>query len=654
MRDADKNHKRLFFIFLVIMVTAEGALCFFFTGQNPSAKDLSRAYWKTVILYGNDDPQDLKILEERLDRFYAKRNYTVTKENGCIALRLPLSQDQNNDDLKEYLEYFLIEPGARNICCAPPEDTRIYNTLYTIAQINPETCMETRTEKTANSGDRFSEDENTGIPIFSLYDSPANRFIIRLDDKTSAIAHEKVDSGSEIYLLNNMVYSDYKTNDLLQESFQLEADPNDPCLFFINYSPMSILNDHVESLSYNLQHDALSHPFNYCIQDEIDWADPGDSSFSGTFQVPEEELGDSWFFFQAHPYSRPSADEREEIDRFLTRRLDFLESPYAVGHTPDGAVCVKTTSQRLNKNIIDLLLDMDGHISLYVPSAQLNMEPEYADFRFHPDTGAIELAIPEEDLLRIQDKVQQITQTDSVDLYLKTETDSGPIARTKLTIPASNDILLFEELAFDPQDSSDQDFTWFIDLLRSAAESSDSDLVGFQTDYYYKHEPGQDTWNDPEVFPLKSTGFISIDEVKQKIRAVLPQAEIRLSENSSSLKVDMHLKADDTLPERIFELVPDILEAASLENSYYDNLHLDICDDSDDHMDERDWINISREPYGSDYSDSGIYLHFTGYLFNGRMDSYADRILELQKSDSFFDSMILEPEFDGWRLRDFD
>lgn len=652
MRDAVRKYRRLFLIFPVILIIAAGALFFFNTGQNPSAKDFSRTAAKTVILYGNDNPQDLKILKERLNLFYGKRNYSITKENGCLALRLPLTQDQNNDDLNECLERFLIEPGARNIVCAPPEETGYSNALYTIAQVNPDTCMETGTEKAASSESWFSEDENTKIPVLNLYDSPANRFMIRLDDETSAIVHKKVDSGAAIFLLNNLVYSDYETNRFFREGFELRADPDDPCLFFTEYSPMSILNAHADSQAYILQHEVLTRPYNYCIQDDIEWLDPIDSSFSGAFQVPEEELGDSWFFFQAHPYSRPSADEREEIDRFLTRRLDLLESSYAVGHTPDGAVCVKTTSLRINKNIIDLLLDVDGHISLCVPSAELYTEPEYADIRFQPDTGAIELAIPEEDLLRIQDEVQQITQTDNADLYLRT--DSGPIARTKLTIPASTDILLFEELAFDPQDSSDKDFAWLVNLLRAAVESSNSDLVGFNLDYYYRHEPGQDTWNDPEVFPLKSTGFISIDDVKQKIRAFLPQAEIRLSENSSSLYVDMHLKADDTLPERIFELVPDILEAASLENSYYDNLHLDICDDSDDHMDERDWINISREPYGSDYSDSGIYLHFSGYLFNGRMDSYADRILELQKLDSFFDSMTLMPVFDGWRLRDID
>lgn len=654
MQEAIKNHKKGFFILLLVLAAAAaGAACFWIAGRKSSGSG-DDLIMKSVILYGNDDPEDLVILKERLDIFADKGKYTLTQENGCLLLRLPIPRDQGRDYLIQSLEYFLIEPGMRSIICAPPGESGYDNAYYTAASISPDTCTGTDTVNTDTSAEIGSEDADLKIPVLSTDEGASRYFIIRLEDNVSSIIHSVIDKGSVIALSGNNIYQDYDTNEYLRDGWELYADPDDPCAFYIEYDEMDFLYGHEDSLTCILQNDALSHPFNYIISDEVNWMEPGTGGSEGTFQRSEASLGDSWFFFETLPYRQPSADEREEFDRILARRLDYLESPYAIGHTPDGAVCVKTDSDRLNKNILDLLLADNDYIQLYIPSAEYRAQIEYADIRYNPDTAAIEITLPEESLQAMQDALQDISpisEAGSSDLYLIT--NSGPIARTELKIPASDETFVFKEMIFAPEDSAGTDLGWLADLLLDCVESSAPDLRNFSLNQYYRHEPGLDTYNDPDIFSFRNTGLFEIEETAEKIRDILPRADVSLSEYCSTLIVDMHLETDSSLPDRLFELAPRILEASSLDTSYYSTLQLNVCDERDDMADERAWLLFKRENYGSDFTQDGVHIHFSGLLFNGRMDAYTDRILELLKTDSFFRKMIWIPEIDNWMLRDF-
>lgn len=642
--------KRLRILLPLLILAAAAALwVLFFENHSFAAAGREKTSMKTILLYGNDNPEDLKILRIRLDYFSGKGKYSLTEQNGCLLLRLPVPQNMNDDHLCECLEYFLTEPGPADIVCNYPDaDFSFPFADFTLAKIDPASCVGTNTKNTEPE-EIIREDADYNVPVLNMDESDARIFTLKLTKNVSAPVREKLDQGIPVYLIDNTVYREYDTNRLSSLGYRLAADPEDPCSFSITYGQTSILYGNEKLFAYNLQHESLSRPYNYYLQDEIEWTDPGSSNFSGVFQRSDEDLGDSWFFFEIQAYDLPSLDEQEAIDRFLARRLDYLESPYAIGHTSEGAICVKTSSDRINSNVLDLLITKDQYIILYAPSAEYSLFPEHANIQYSPDTGTIEVSLSEENMRELRENVSGFTQAQKTDIYLITE--SGPVARAELTLSADDDTLLFKDTIFLQENNGERDYTWFINLMQDSLESSGLDITGLNLNYYYRHTPGQDTYNDPAVFPLKKAELISVKDIEEKIQVILPQAEAELSDNLNTLIIKMNLKTDKTLPDRIFELAPPILQASSLENSFYWNLCLDLCEYTGN---ERAWLFFTRSPYGSDHDESGVYIQFSGYLYNGRMDQYADRILQLQEKDSFFKNLTLDPEYDRWILRDFD
>ena len=107
----------------------------------------------------------------------------------------------------------------------------------------------------------------------------------------------------------------------------------------------------------------------------------------------------------------------------------------------------------------------------------------------------------------------------------------------------------------------------------------------------------------------------------------------------------MNLEHGEDLPDKIYEYVPRLLEICSLKDSYYFCVRIYPCEYKED---ERAWLVFSRST-----NEGNTDISFSGLFYNGRMDAYADRILELEKTNSFFRDMIIAPGYDGWKLRDF-
>lgn len=640
----NKGRAKFYLVLLVIALAAASFALIYLSGKKAADADSSGTDMKTIILYGNDDPADQNILKNRLNVFAGKGNFSLTEENGCLKLCLPFSKALTSSRIELLLEQFLIEPGPRYAACASPGVNSYIESHYTVAAVTPEDIIGIDKTDISIDGNHLPTDEVLQVPVLKAGDAPLHSFCLKLKDSASFPLRRVLERGDNLYLENLSIYEDNITDRFKQEGWQLQGHPDDTDTFYIEYSDSDELCGNEKILEYNLTHESLSKPYNYCFLEEVEWADPDKSISHGVFQRSVNEIGDTWYFFQTVSSSALSADERTNVELLLCRRLDLLESPYAIGNTQQGDICVRIKSGRINERIINLLTGLDDRYRYYlkIPDTGYSLSPEYSKIQYDTGTSSFIVTLSDEDLGELEDKVKGCSEKAPIDLFLCT--DDGPIARTSFSLPTKDNELSFHDTVFNRENGKNEDCSWFAALLGSNPDT-DFSFKHLGIVYYYRHETGTDIFNDPHSFPLKEKKIVSVEEIEKKIRQLLPKAEVGLSHDSYTLNIHMNLEHSENLPDRIYEYTPRLLEICSLKDSYYSNVRIYPCEYKGD---ERAWL-----VFGKHTKEGKTDISFNGYFYNGRMDAYADRILELEKTNSFFRDMIIDPRFNGWELRDF-
>ena len=96
----------------------------------------------------------------------------------------------------------------------------------------------------------------------------------------------------------------------------------------------------------------------------------------------------------------------------LLRRLDLLDSPYAFGETPDGSICVKIRSSRINMAVLSLLTTCDrSPMQLAVPGSSKRLTPQYMHAQYNADTSAFEVSLPSEAASELNDMLHAQMQS---------------------------------------------------------------------------------------------------------------------------------------------------------------------------------------------------------------------------------------------------
>ena len=650
--DTNRGRAKFYLVLLVIALAAGSLILIHLPGKKTGAADSSGTVMKTIILYGNDDPADLEILKNRLDVFAGKRNYSLTEANGCLKLCLPFSKALDYNRIKIILETFLTEPGPSYAACARPGVNSYIESHYTVAAVTPEDISHININDISNAGNSLPTDEFLQVPVLETGEARTHRFYLKMKDSAASRLRQVLERGDNLCLLNHCIYDNYNTNKYYIEGWELKGDPDDHSTFYIEYSDSDELYGNERILKYNLTHASLSQPYNYCLIDEVEWADPDTGIYSGKYQRREDEIGDSWYYFQTGFNKAIAADERADIEHLLCRRLDLLESPYAIGHTQQGDICVRIRSLRINKRVVNLLREVNAMNRYYlkIPCADDYLSPDYSKIHYDSKSSSFVITLPDEDLERLEDSVKGSSGKEPVDIYLCT--DDGPVGRTSFSLQTESNELQFSNTVFnrekgdnvDRQKSENEDYSWFAALLDGSA-GLDSSISLLFNNYYFRHDAGTDIFNDPDSFPLKEEKIVSVEEIEKQIRQLLPQAEVGLSYDSNTLNIHMNLEHGEDLPDRIYEYAPRLMEICSLKDSYYSNVRIYPCEYKGD---ERAWLVFSKST-----KEGKTDISFNGYFYNGRMDAYADRILELEKTNSYFRDMIINPEYDGWTLRDF-
>ena len=201
--------------------------------------------------------------------------------------------------------------------------------IITVAQPAPENCRGMKVEELSADNEISGKD---GPLTLDMNTPPARRLILEFDEETAGSMRAAIDQGCDLCLKDNTFFVGYETNRYSSE-WPLTVCPDNPDAFYVDYNETDFLYGNEDLFYYNLTHDTLSRPYNYCKTDEILWEDPEESTSSGSNQCREDDLNSSFLFFQLSSYNKPSADERSQVRMLLLRRLDLLSSPYAYGQT---------------------------------------------------------------------------------------------------------------------------------------------------------------------------------------------------------------------------------------------------------------------------------------------------------------------------------
>ena len=616
----------LFFTVVTSLIMAVLTGCAGASGINTSSEKQ-----KTFVLYGNEDPDDLEILKQRLDLFAGKNGYSLEQTAGTFTLRLPASLCRSSRLLNGCITYFLVSPCHMNITY-DPSDSSSYS-VYTAAKLTRENCLsmkvvELPVENEIEAGD--------SLLTLDMDTPPSRRLILELSQETADSLRSLISCGGKLYIAENNIYP----NSLLFNSYGLEADPDESCLFYIDYNETDCLYNNENLFFFNLTHEPLAHPFRGYSVDEIVWEDPEENTTSGAYQCRTEALEDSYLFFML--YHGALSEQFSQLKMLLLRRLDLLQSPYAYGQTDDGSICVKIQSSRINRTILSLLIPNDNSpITLKVPGSKEYLRPKYLHVQYNAEKSALEVSLSSEDASELNDMLQAQMQSPAgakvpfqqIPIYLCV--DGTPVSRCTTDVFFNPELLIFREIFMSV---SDEDIPWFAALLEEAANQRPESYLSVYLDYFYAHENDEDFYDSSVTFPLQQWSPFSEAEIAAKMQKILPTAQVQLSEDSSNLRIHMNLPVDENLVSNIFSLVPDLLKASALNKEYYDSVQIYPFEPEGD---ERCWLTFDRHQDGT--------IHFSGLLYNGRLTPYKEEIEKAIKEDTFFKTMILS-EYDGWYI----
>lgn len=623
---------------LFIAVLAALIVTVFSGCARPSGFSYSSVREKAFILYGNEDPDDLEILKQRLDLFAGRDGYSLEQAAGTYTLRLPASLGHSDKLLTSCINGFVASPCQMSVVCITP-GVSVYDIGFTAAELSRENCLSMKVEELPVENEIEAGED---LLTLDMNTPPSRRLILQLSQETADSLRSLKASGCEFVLKDNNFYPKYKAYNP-SAMWAFIPDPDDSGLFYIDYNETDCLYGNEKLLFNNLTHDCPAHPFNCLPVDDIIWEDPENTTSSGANQCREDALEDSYFFFRFDQPSYP--DELSQLKLLLLRRLDLLESPYCFGMTDSGSICVKIQTSRINEAVLSLLTTLSySPIRLKVTGSSEQLWPEYIHIYYDADSSAFEVYLPSEDASELNDMLHAQMQSPTgakvpfqqIPIYLCI--NGTPVARCTTDVFFDPGHLTFNEI-YMPVNK--KDIPWFAALVDEAANQHLQSYYLMHLSYFYDHKSERDSFGSYVTFPLKQRTPVSVTEITAKMQEILPETKVQLSGDSGILDLHMNLPLDENLVERIFSLAPRLYEASSLKKEYFDAVRIYPFDPEGD---EQCCLVFKKNSDGS--------ISFSGYLFNGRLAPYKDKIAEAIEKDTFFRTMITD-QYSGWVYRNF-
>lgn len=442
-----------------------------------------------------------------------------------------------------------------------------------------------------------------------------------------------VDWGNDFYLGQDMEgdYGDFY-------SFKLFPGEDSRTYYLIDDFQAGHIQDVLE---YNLTHPAMADGFLITVdmQTQADWQRGED--MIGQNQCDPDDIKDASVCFSLENGGGLTKGERVDNYNTLCARLDAFGCPYAIGDRDKGddgfLFFIKLPLDHVSPAVMDLLAS-NGSMSLETKSA-------YMGFGYDDEISVEETADGEKELrIHVSESNLPVLQA----LTGFAENEDG-----RLYLTLGSERLLAVEAEEVSQDGTlvvrdycsvengemkllplGKDFAWVMDVLDVVLNGPDLETYLSPKDYQFY--PGQDgeVPTDADFFQKQDYDF---SDLQKKIEALGKGIETRVT-GKGILRVMLHLKVDESLPETFTSLSEQIYELADLQHSLVDSISIYAIDEYEDPMERcRMFFQFFENSlYAGDEQLEDGYIYVYGIFTGGRLEPLKDAFKQIVDVSPFY------------------
>ena len=516
-----------------------------------------------------------KVLQCYLTRAVDLYGYTVNEDGSAVADKFEIGRR----DLEE------VTLLSGTIDGVDPADYGVDTEEYQYVKIVlTDACASGHAEEIAAWGDGFAfgQDMVSGSGFWSYYTFPEG-------------------DGKTFYVLNN----------------DLDG----------NYSELVV---------YNLTHDPLASNFFYLtdLNESADWENPADAQVRGDNQCGADEITGKSVTFTLNAYDILTAGEWLDLQTVFKKRLDVLDQPYAFGKTEDRekketTIYIKTGVEHMGLPIMKILGSYTAAWSVVAQSGFMEVVGT-EDFRIdEKGNGAYEvtvnfpsISLDYEDENEDRDAFWKASENGTC-LLLNGECflENG---RNRLTEDGN---IIFDRLICQKNQEITEENLWIPKLLECLVKNTDMPCGLYLKQYWMNEDQNGDIAQESEFGVSYAP---EVERAADAVKELVPDAEI--SNDGTTLFIDLKLNVDGTLPEEGIRLVREIYENMDFERSIFTKLCFYLIEE-DNEAGERARIHFIKR-YSAGPEEPGVV--YGGLFVNGRLEEYKEEYKNLMENDPFY------------------
>ncbi|MBR0381909.1 MAG: hypothetical protein IJH71_05660 [Eubacterium sp.] len=586
-----------------------------------------------IVLYGNDNPDDLKILNKKLSMCKGAGKAEISSGDGLLHIKLPESAPGDGTNAEEiFLECFLTEPVNLSFNYANPSSFArhyICNADETVISVDwgktDKRIISEESTFVENALDKISREEDGSdeevVADFRVYNTRFMRFTVTGD--AAALIREKLADGMELRL-GEISPDSYETNAVEPVDLTLTPDREDPSVFYYYYNEHSSIYGHEDLFAYNMTHRRLSGPFNYVIKRKISWIRPEPDTRIGENQCSFEDAGENAYVIQFTPQRKLVQEEMDLMLHLLAQRLDAIETPYALGTTAYGNICVRTDGSHLSVDIIKSLISGRYSTGARLWDRNLVLGDDMT-IDIPEDGDGLQISLSSYYCKEIESYMEKNNlEREKVFIHI----GYIPLAIAEIENETFNGQLVCSEL--NEPFSGDSERKWTFRLLRELIISPTTP-IDLNCDYFCYRDNG---YNDESHFGLKNAMDDYESRLLSRIRNEYPDAEITTAD--TTLRVYLNMVPGEKWPAGLISNIQKSYSLIEFEDSYYTNLMIYPYKTVPDEK-----VVLSFDKWTVD--ENKKLLSFDGILFGGRFEKNKGEFKELLKKDTFLLSFERSP-----------
>ena len=405
---------------------------------------------------------------------------------------------------------------------------------------------------------------------------------------------------------------------------------------------------------YNLTHAPLPNSlyFSIDLNSEADWQNPNVIERKGKNQCKPEEVSDPSVTFSMSYYDSLSDGQRLDAEANLTKRLDALGIPYALGTMLDENnkinYVVKIAMSRAGIPVMRLLTN---HYSLTIgtKSSSATFSLKNLICTTHEDGNCFDLRLNKDDysyssdMEKLRIMAEEAIRDDGY-LYIYVP-DELPFFAASAKTFLEEDVLRISDLCIiracrytlEPIGKR----LWLQQFLDAVIKT---DIISLSLEDIRINEMPDGTIPSEDQYAI---GYnLDTSEFEGIIRDICPSATVTADDRK--LKVQMNLLVNEQLPEKAPELVKAMYEQLDMPSLYTDCLSCYLIDENNDDQERARIFIDSRTDYNSDTCIEKKYYCTYGIFTNGRLEPYKNIFLEKIQSMEFYQELSDKDGLTGW------